>query len=87
MKKWKAKLKEKLRKDWQRKEKGKQEGFNLRLWKKIADENQEKMEKIFLEKPDWKKKEKHHQTVFTNGQFMTLAVVSNLWILGHLFNL
>jgi hypothetical protein len=26
------------------------------------------MEKIFLEKPDWKKKEKHHQTVFTNGQ-------------------
>ena len=55
--------------------------------RQVSDENQEKMEKIFLEKPDWKKKEKHHQTVFTNGQFMTLAVVSNLWILGHLFNL
>ena len=47
--------------------------------RQVSDENQEKMEKIFLEKPDWKKKEKHHQTVFTNGQFMTLAVVSNLW--------
>ena len=36
--------------------------------RQVSDENQEKMEKIFLEKPDWKKKEKHHQTVFTNGQ-------------------
>ena len=30
--------------------------------RQVSDENQEKMEKIFLEKPDWKKKEKHHQT-------------------------
>jgi hypothetical protein len=51
------------------------------------------MEKIFLEKPDWKKKEKHHQTGKTKdsslvsvfiGGFLFLSNFSLVFLLDHL---
>ena len=44
--------------------------------RQVSDENQEK---IFLEKPDWKKKEKHHQSGGFEGKVhRNLPVAKNL---------
>ena len=52
-----------------------------------------RLEKIFLEKPDWKKKEKHHQTGKTKdsslvsvfiGGFLFLSNFSLVFLLDHL---